>query len=210
MPWQSCHGIDGAKQDRWRTQIVDRVWTPSLMRRHLFDPDLADGRGPSDSRFRLACEIYNAGSSDHPRRSKDSIDPQGDPPQGPRTVLQVVLRDSPWAPGDIDKLTLPTSRSPVCHQPQPVRAGRPLMEFARPIPRRRASAQENSILPDGVPLTAFWPTPGCGRPNRSMRCKCTLEFFDPVPHRGPASGRDRAGDRPDHPPGAYVVTHRPR
>jgi hypothetical protein len=28
---------------------------------YLFDPDLAAGRHPSDPRFRLACDLYNAG-----------------------------------------------------------------------------------------------------------------------------------------------------
>ena len=72
--------IDGAKQDRWRKpQAIDRFLDAvGYAHDYLFDPDLAEGRGPSDPRFRLACEIYNAGLERLIRaaQSKDPIDPR--------------------------------------------------------------------------------------------------------------------------------------
>src|SRR5437763_14548475 len=55
--------LEGAKQDRWRkAHSIDRFLDAvGYAHDYLFDPDLADGRGPSDPRFRLACEIYNSG-----------------------------------------------------------------------------------------------------------------------------------------------------
>ena len=105
--------VDGLKQDRWRrAQAIDRFLDAvGYAHDYLFDSELAAGRGPSDPRFRLACEIYNAGLERLIRaaQSKDPIDPQGViklKVHGHEQVLQVVLRDSPWTPADVHKLIL--------------------------------------------------------------------------------------------------------
>ena len=57
--------LEGRHLDRWRRpQAIDRFLdATSYAHDYLFDPNpvLAAGRGPSDPRFRLACDIYNAG-----------------------------------------------------------------------------------------------------------------------------------------------------
>ncbi len=57
--------IEGKRLDRWRKpQAIDRFLDAAAYAHdYLFgtEPGLVDGRGRSDPRFRLACEIYNAG-----------------------------------------------------------------------------------------------------------------------------------------------------
>src|SRR5262245_62807119 len=57
--------LEGRHLDRWRkAQAIDRFLdAASYAYDYLFEPNpvLAAGRGASDPRFRLACDIYNAG-----------------------------------------------------------------------------------------------------------------------------------------------------
>ena len=97
--------IDGLKQDRWRkVQAIDRYLDAvGYAYDYLFDSELAAGRAASDPRYRLACEMYNAGLERLIRaaQSKDPIDPQGVirlKVHGHEQVLQVVLENPPGPP----------------------------------------------------------------------------------------------------------------
>ncbi len=189
--------IEGAKLDRWRkAQSIDRFLDAvGYAHDYLFDPDLADGRGPSDPRFRLACEIYNSGLERLIRaaQSKDPIDPQGVirlKVHGHEQVLQVVLRDSPWSPGDIHKLILASDFevTGLATSRNQYGLGVPLMGVRETDPKKeQRSAQERFYPPEmAFPLTAFLV------PNSRLRDpteqvdevrKCTLELIDPVRRR---------------------------
>ncbi len=111
-------------------------------------------------RFRLACEIYNAGLERLIRaaQSKDPIDPQGVirlKVHGHEQVLQVVLRDSPWTPADVHKLSSHrTSKSPAWQPATTSTAlGVPLDRRSRHRPEERGAFPAGTVLSgrDGFP-----------------------------------------------------------
>ena len=109
--------IEAKRLDRRRKpQAIDRYLDAAAYAYdYLFDQDpiLAEGRGPSDPRFRLAMEIYNAGVERLIRaaQTKGQIHPQNGEAipfkvHGREQSLRVVLQDSPWKPTDVHKLLL--------------------------------------------------------------------------------------------------------
>jgi hypothetical protein len=189
--------LDGLKQDRWRkAQALDRfVDAVGYAHDYLLDPDLAEGRGPSDPRFRLACEIYNAGLERLIRvaQSKDPIDPQGVirlKVHGHEQVLQVALNDTPWAPTDVHKLILATDFevTGLANSRNQYGLGVPLIGVRVTDPKKEDRKGQEKFFPDEMafPLTAFL------KPNSRLRDpgesvdevrKCTLELIDPVRRR---------------------------
>jgi hypothetical protein len=189
--------VDGLKQDRWRSaQAIDRFLDAvGYAHDYLFDPELAAGRGPSDPRFRLACEIYNAGLERLIRaaQSKDPIDPQGViklKVHGHEQVLQVVLRNSPWTPADVHKLILASDFevSGLATSHNQYGLGVPLIGVRVTDPKKEERTPQERFFPDEMafPLTAFLV------PNSRLRDssetvdearKCTLELKDPVRER---------------------------
>ena len=189
--------VDGLKHDRWRSaQAIDRFLDAvGYAHDYLFDPDLAAGRGPSDPRFRLACEIYNAGLERLIRaaQSKDPIDPQGViklKVHGHEQVLQVVLQNSPWTPADVHKLILASDFevSGLATSHSQYGLGVPLIGVRVTDPKKDERSPQERFYPDEMafPLTAFLV------PNSRLRDssetvdearKCTLELKDPVGER---------------------------
>ena len=189
--------VDGLKQDRWRrAQAIDRFLDAvGYAHDYLFDPELAAGRGPSDPRFRLACEIYNAGLERLIRaaQSKDPIDPQGViklKVHGHEQVLQVVLRNSPWTPADVHKLILASDFevSGLATSHNQYGLGVPLIGVRVTDSKTEERSPQERFFPDEMafPLTAFLV------PNSKLRDssetvdgarKCTLELKDPVRER---------------------------
>ncbi len=189
--------VDGLKQDRWRSaQSIDRFLDAvGYAHDYLFDPELAAGRGPSDPRFRLACEIYNAGLERLIRaaQSKDPIDPQGViklKVHGHEQVLQVVLQNSPWTPADVHKLILASDFevSGLATSHNQYGLGVPLIGVRVTDPKKEERTPQERFFPDEMafPLTAFLV------PNSRLRDsvetvdearKCTLELKDPVCER---------------------------
>jgi pimeloyl-ACP methyl ester carboxylesterase len=189
--------IDGLKQDRWRkAQAIDR-FLDAVAYAHdfLFDPELADGRNPSDPRFRLACEIYNAGLERLIRaaQSKDPIDPQGAirlKVHGHEQVLQVVLRDSPWTPADVHKLILASDFevSGLATSRNQYGLGVPLIGVRMTDPKKEERPPQERFYPDEMAfaLTAFLvPNSRLRDPGENVdeARKCTLELIDPVRRR---------------------------
>jgi hypothetical protein len=189
--------LDGLKQDRWRkAQALDRfVDAVGYSHDYLFDADLADGRGPSDPRFRLACEIYNAGLERLIRvaQSKDPIDPQGVirlKVHGHEQVLQVSQSDTPWTPADVHKLILASDFevSGLANSRNQYGLGVPLIGVRVTDPKKEERTAREKFYPDEMafPLTAFLvPNSRLRDPGENVDDvrKCTLELIDPVRRR---------------------------
>src|SRR3954468_6235753 len=187
--------IDGVRLGR-KPQAIDRFLDAvAYAHDYLFDDELAEGRGPSDPRFRLACEIYNAGLERLIRtaQSKDPIDAQGViklKAHGHEQVLQVELRDSPWTPADVHKLILASDFevSGLATSRNQYGLGVPLIGARETDPRKDDRPPGEKFYPPEMAfaLTAFLV------PNSRLRDsgesvdevrKCTLELIDPVRHR---------------------------
>lgn len=189
--------IDGRKQDGWRgagglDRYLDAV---GYAHDYLFDPDLADGRAPSDPRYRLACEIYNAGLERIIRaaQAKDPIDPQGviRLKMGNREqLLQIALRDSPWKPADIHKIMFASDFEVggLASSRNQYGLGVPLIAVREADPKADERSAEEQFYPNEMafPLTAFlYPNSRLRDPGESVEetRRCTLELVDPVRHR---------------------------
>ena len=189
--------VDGLKQDRWRrSQSIDRFLDAvGYAHDYLFDPELAAGRGPSDPRYRLACEIYNAGLERLIRaaQSKDPIDPQGVirlKVHGHEQVLQVVLENAPWTPADVHKLILASDFevSGLATSRNQYGLGVPLIGVRVTDPKKEERAPQERFFPDEMafPLTAFLvPNSRLRDPGENVDepRKCTLALKDPVRER---------------------------
>src|SRR4051812_43469285 len=187
--------IDGVRLGR-KPQAIDRFLDAvAYAHDYLFDPELAEGRGPSDPRFRLACEIYNAGLERLIRtaQSKDPIDPQGViklKAHGHEQVLQVELRDSPWTPADVHKLVLASDFevSGLATSRNQYGLGVPLIGVRETDPKNDERPAGEKFYPPEMAfaLTAFL-VPNSRLPDASENVdevrKCTLELIDPVRHR---------------------------
>ena len=107
--------VEGRRLDKWRrTATIDHyIDAVSYAHDYLFDPELQEGRGPSDPRFRLACEIYKTALERILREVQASKDGRIEPDatirikvNGQEQVFNVVLRDSPWKATDVHKIIL--------------------------------------------------------------------------------------------------------
>ena len=116
-PWPSFPGSKAnASIAGGSPQAIDRFLDAAAYAHdYLFgtEPELADGRGRSDPRFRLACEIYNAGVERLIRAAltKGQIQLQNGEAipfkvHGREQSLRIVLQDSPWHQADIHKILL--------------------------------------------------------------------------------------------------------
>ena len=217
--------VDGLKLDRWRkAQAIDRFLdTVGYAYDYLFDPELADGRRPSDPRYRLAFDLYNAGLERIIRaaQSQDPIDPQGViklKVHGHEQELQVRLLDSPWTAKDIHKLILSSDFevTGLATSRNQYGLGVPLIGVRVTDPKKEERHGQERFYPTEMAfaLTAFM-VPNSRLKDVGERVddarKCTLALIDPVRQRTRrrAAQPDRARDRPDHPPGLHVVAYRP-
>lgn len=187
--------VDGVRLGR-RPQAIDRFLDAvAYAHDYLFDEELADGRRPADPRFRLACEIYNAGLERLIRtaQSKDPIDAQGVikfKAHGKEHVLQVVLRDSPWTPADVHKLILASDYevSGLATSRNQYGLGVPLIGVRETDPKAEGRPAAERFYPPEMAfaLTAFL-VPNSrlrdSRENLDEVRKCTLELIDPVRRR---------------------------
>jgi pimeloyl-ACP methyl ester carboxylesterase len=165
---------------------------------YLFDPELAAGRQPADPRYRLACDLYNAGLDRLIRaaRTNNRIQP-GDTIKlkihGIEHAARVTLQYSPWNPRDVDELVLASDYevSGLDSRSRLYGLGVPLIGVRR---TDHAGRGEDRFYPPEMafPLTAFL------RPNSRLRedadsdgpRPCTLDLVDPVQNRVVGAGRD--------------------
>lgn len=190
--------IEGKRLDRWRKpQAIDRFLDAAAYAHdYLFgtEPALADGRGRSDPRFRLACEIYNAGVERLIRAAlnKGQIQPQNGEAipfkvHGREQSLRIVLKDSPWSRSDIHKILLAsdfevTGLNKDLYQ---YGLGVPLIAVRETESKKGERSSNERFYPDEMafPLTAFLvPNSRLSDPNVDIKeaRECTLELFDPV------------------------------
>jgi hypothetical protein len=191
--------IDGKRLDRWRRpQAIDRFLDAAAYAHdYLFDPELIDGRGPSDPRFRLACDIYNAGVD----RLIRAAEIKGEIPlqngetipfkvHGREQVLRIVLGDSPWKPSDVHKIKLASDFevNGLSTRNYEYGLGVPLVGIRETRPDKAQRRSEDLFYPVEMafPLTAFLV------PNSRLRDpsvdlaearECTLQLKDPVRER---------------------------
>ena len=157
---------------------------------YLFAPELAEGRQPSDPRFRLACDLYNGGLDRLLRAAQTSngrIEPDGViklKVHGREQVFRVLLDQdkSPWRAPDIDQIIL-CSDWDVAGLPTKTYQyglGVPLIAI-RKSDRTGPGPEKFYPTEMAFPLTAFLV------PNSKLReaalndtRDCTLELVDPV------------------------------
>jgi pimeloyl-ACP methyl ester carboxylesterase len=185
---------------RRNPQAIDRYLDAAAYAHdYLFDPDpvLAEGRGPSDPRFRLACEIYNAGVDRLIRaaQTKGQIQPQNGEAipfkvHGREQSLRILLENSPWSPSDVHKILLASDF-------EVTGINRDLSQYGLGVPLvavRETKVEQGERPPAerfypaemAFPLTAFLvPNSRLRDPNVDIKGarECTLLLKDPVRER---------------------------
>jgi hypothetical protein len=193
LSWIEAKRLD----HRRKPQAIDRYLDAAAYAHdYLFDDDpvLAEGRGPSDPRFRLAMEFYNAGVDRLIRaaQTKGQIQPQNGEAipfkvHGREHSLRIVLKDSPWSSADVHKLLLASDFevTGINRDLSQYGLGVPLIAVRETDTKQGERPPAERFYPAEMafPLTAFLV------PNRRLRDanlninearECTLWLFDPV------------------------------
>lgn len=192
--------IDAKRLDRWRKpQAIDRFLDAAAYAHdYLFDAEVAKGRGPGDPRFRLACDIYNAGvdrliraaqlKGEIPLQNGEAIPFKV---YGREQVLRIVLDPhSPWKTTDVHKIKLVSDFevSGLDTRNYEYGLGVPLIGIRQTDDQKGERPPAERFFPPEMafPLTAFL------MPNSRLRDQvadvrdareCTLVLFDPVQTR---------------------------
>ena len=197
----------GRRLDRWRkAAAIDRfVDAVAYAYDFLFDPELADGRQPSDPRFRLACDLYNGGlerliraaqsnGPDHARRRRSSSRSTAASRSSASCSTRLALDGRRRRP-DHPRLRLRGQRP--ADPELPVRPGR----AADRRPQRRASRarEAGAVLPardglpaDGVPRAR---TRGCATRTPTIDAAARVHARAGRPGAAPGRRRRRRRDR---------------
>jgi hypothetical protein len=196
LSWIEAKRLD----HRRKPQAIDRYLDAAAYAHdYLFDDDpvLAEGRGPSDPRFRLAMEIYNAGVDRLIRaaQTKGEIQPQNGEAipfkvHGREQSLRIVLGDSAWRPTDVHKILLASDFevSGINRDLSQYGLGVPLIAVRQMENKKGERPPQERFYPVEMafPLTAFLA------PNSRLKDakvdsnegrECTLWLFDPIQRR---------------------------
>jgi pimeloyl-ACP methyl ester carboxylesterase len=196
LSWIEAKRLD----HRRKPQAIDRyIDAAAYAHDYLFgdDPVLADGRGPSDPRFRLAMEIYNAGVDRLIRaaQTKGQIQPQNGEAipfkvHGREQSLRIVLKDSPWRAADVHKLLLASDFevTGINRDLSQYGLGVPLIAVreTETKPGERPPGERFYPAEMAFPLTAFLVPNSRLRDanvNINQARECTLLLYDPVQTR---------------------------
>ena len=202
LSWIEAKRLD----HRRKPQAIDRFLDAAAYAYdYLFDDDpvLAEGRGPSDPRFRLAMEIYNAGVDRLIRaaQTKGQIQPQNGEAipfkvHGREQSLRIVLKDSPWSPADVHKILLASDFevSGINRDLSQYGLGVPLIAVRETGNKKGERPPQERFYPAEMafPLTAFLvPNSRLNDANVDINegRECTLWLLDPVRN---AYGRRRS------------------
>ena len=183
--------LEGRRLDRWRKAAsVDRFLDAvGFAYDFLFDPDLADGRQPSDPRFRLACELYNDGLDRVIRaaQSTAALTPGATiklKVHGREQVLHVALENSPWSSAEVDQVILASDFEVGGLNTRSYQYGLGVPLIGIHHPKNPGKDLERFYPPEmAFPLTGFL------KPNSRLRDQnpddtkpreCTLELVDPL------------------------------
>jgi len=196
LSWIEAKRLDHKREP----QAIDRFLDAAAYAHdYLFDPHpaLAEGRGPSDPRFRLAMEIYNAGVDRLIRaaQTRGQIQPQNGEAipfkvHGREQSLRIVLQDSPWSPSDVHKLLLASDY-------EVTGINRDLSQYGLGVPliavrETKFDKGERSPQERFYPAEMAFPLTGFLAPNSRLRDpnvdikqarECTLWLIDPVRQR---------------------------
>jgi pimeloyl-ACP methyl ester carboxylesterase len=199
--------IEGKRLDRRRkAEAIDRYLDATAYAYdYLFapDPELAAVRSQSDPRFRLACEIYNAGVERVIRaaQTKDQIQPQNGEVipfkiHGREQTLRITVVDSPWRSADVDKILL-------CSDFEVTGLNKELYQYGLGVPLiavRETDSKKGEMAPGErfYPAEMAFPLTAVVVPNSRLKDpsvdvtlarECTLQLIDPVKTRaiGPKS-----------------------
>lgn len=189
LSWIEGLRADNARRRRGDAALHHYLDTVGYAFDYLFDPELAPGRSPTDPRFRLACDLYNAALDRLIRAAK----PKGKLAPGDKIVLKLhgsernlrleLYRETPWKAEDVHEL-IPASDFEVSGLDSRSRQyglGVPLIAVRRSDPK--ANPDERFYPPEmAFPLTAIL------KPNRKLReaedadegRECTLDLVDPI------------------------------
>ncbi|WP_165065767.1 esterase/lipase family protein [Paludisphaera rhizosphaerae] len=189
--------IDAGRNERWHKAVAMGRYLDAVAYAHdyLFDPELANGRGPTDPRYRLACELYNAALERVIRSAQESgpITPQGNIKLkvGEKDQeLNVVVRSTSWKPTDVHKL-LPCSDFEIyglATSRNQYGLGVPLVAVRESDPKATEKAPGEKFYPPEMafPLTAFIaPNSRLRDPTEDVNQtrQCTLQLVDPIAYQ---------------------------
>ncbi len=189
LSWIEGKRLDRRKRDAAIDCFLDCV---AYSFDYLFEPELESSRNPSDPRYRVAFDLYNAGLDRLIRaaQSQGKIEPGGTIKlkiHGKEMNLRVNLQDSPWKAEDVDELLMASDYEvsgleTAAHQ---YGLGVPLIAVRNAEKNQTTAA---SFLP---PVTAFALTAFL-RPDSRLRDSpvdvdgarvCTLDLVDPLRFR---------------------------
>ena len=184
--------IEGTRLDRRRKpEALDRyIDAVAFASDFLFDPELVEGRQPSDPRFRMACDLYNGGLDRLIRaaQSNGRVEPEGVirlKVHGKEQVFRVMLDSkTPWKATDVDQLLICSDYQVIGLPTKTYRWGLGVPMIGVRKSDRTGPGEERFYPPEmAFALTAFL------RPNSKLRGnpqpadaprECTLELIDPV------------------------------
>jgi pimeloyl-ACP methyl ester carboxylesterase len=196
LSWIEAKRLD----HRRKPQAIDRFLDAAAYAYdYLFEenPILVEGRGPSDPRFRLAMEIYNAGVDRLIRaaQTKGQILPQNGEAipfkvHGREQSLRIVLKNSPWSPTEVHKLILASDFevSGINRGLSQYGLGVPLIAVRETDNKKGDRSPQERFYPTEMtfPLTAFLvPNSRLSERNANIdeARECTLWLYDPVRDR---------------------------
>ena len=183
---------------RHRPESIDRtIDTLSYAHDYLFGPELAHARQPSDPRYRLACDLYNASLDRLLREAQASgakIEANGEfslKAKGREQVCRVMLQTSPWVADDVDQIILASAFEV---------AGLPTLNYQYGLGVPLIAVRQSDKKPEGAerfyppemgfPLTAFVHPPSKIRPvvvaaagNPAEANELIIELVDPLKTR---------------------------
>jgi pimeloyl-ACP methyl ester carboxylesterase len=193
LSWIEAKRLDHRRKE----QAIDRYLDATAYAYdYLFedDPLLAEGRTPSDPRYRLAMEIYNAGVERLIRAAltKGQIVPRNGEAipfkfHGREQSLRIVLKDSPWGPTDLHKLLLASDFevSGINRDLSQYGLGVPLIAVRETDNKKGDRPPEERFYPPEMAfaLTAFLSPDSRLRDDQvdaTQRRECTLWLLDPI------------------------------
>jgi pimeloyl-ACP methyl ester carboxylesterase len=166
---------------------------------YLYDPELEHGRSPTDPRFRLACDLYNAALDRLIRaaRTKDRLQP-GDSLRlkihGSTVEMRLALwEETPWKSEDIDELILASDFEVTGLDSRSRRYG-----LGVPLIAVKRSDGKNPGAERFLPAEMAFPLTAILRPDRPLRDvsnvdtdgvrACTIDLVDPIQKRTVGTG----------------------
>jgi pimeloyl-ACP methyl ester carboxylesterase len=196
LSWIEAKRLDHRRKEHAIDRYLDAA---AYAYDYLFDQDpiLAEGRGPSDPRFRLAMEIYNAGVDRLIRaaQTKGQILPQNGEAipfkvHGHEQSVRITLRDSPWNLADVHKLMLASDFevSGINRDLSQYGLGVPLIA----VRETKENKGERAPLERFYPVEMAFPLTAILAPNSRLKDskadlnlgrECTLWLLDPIQQR---------------------------